>query len=60
MKNIPWILAISVLVAGCSSILEPQPVGQGTGNSELKRSPCACIQVPQEPAPPGYFERLKV
>jgi hypothetical protein len=53
------VLAVSFALGGCGSVMEPKPVGQGTGDNDLKRSPCACLQIPQEPIPSGYFDALK-
>ena len=40
------ILAAAAL-AGCSTDKTPEPVGIGTGVHDLKRSPCACVEIPQ-------------
>lgn len=39
------LFAAGVLLAGCTTTTTP-PVGIGTGVNELKRSPCACIEIP--------------
>ena len=47
MKNI-LIFSVLVLVAflmACGSLYEKEPVGIGIDYSELKRSPCACVEV---------------
>ena len=57
MKNI-LIFSVLVLVAflmACGSIYEKEPVGIGTDHSELKRSPCACLEVELLPDLPEWF-----
>ena len=57
MKNI-LIFSILVLVAflmACGSLYEKEPVGIGTDYSELKRSPCACLEVELMPDLPEWF-----
>lgn len=45
------VLAVTVLLTGCSTFVGeetvPEPIGIGPGLHDLKRSPCACIEVPQ-------------
>ena len=48
------ILVDSVIVA-CASIYEKEPVGIGTDYSELKKSPCACLQLDMVPELPEWF-----
>ena len=57
MKNI-LIFSILVLVAflmACGSLYEKEPVGIGTDYSELKRSPCTCMEVEMLPDLPEWF-----
>ena len=57
MKNILVFCAI-VLVAmlmACGSLYEKEPVGIGIDYSELKRSPCACLEVELMPDLPQWF-----
>ena len=57
MKNI-LIFSVLVLVAflmACGSLYEQEPVGIGTDYSELKRSPCACLEVELMPDLPEWF-----
>ena len=37
----------AILIAGCSSVWAPGPVGIGSDLDALKRSPCACQPVRQ-------------
>jgi hypothetical protein len=39
---------ILVALSACGSTSVPEPVGIGSGVDELKRSPCACMEVPQD------------
>ncbi|MBU3655271.1 MAG: hypothetical protein FGM23_02785 [Alphaproteobacteria bacterium] len=41
------LVAVGTLSA-CGTTEQPKPIGIGTGNDEYKRSPCACIEVPQD------------
>ena len=43
-----------VLVA-CGTVDEKEPVGIGPDWSELKKSPCACLQLEKAPALPAWF-----
>ena len=46
-KNVMLVL-ILLLLSACGlfgSYYEPEPVGIGRASDELKRSPCACMQV---------------
>ena len=57
MKNI-LIFSVLVLVAflmACGSLYEKEPVGIGIYYSELKRSPCACVEVELLPDLPEWF-----
>ena len=57
MKSI-LILSIFVLIAflmACGSLYEKEPVGIGIDYSELKRSPCACMEVELLPDLPEWF-----
>ena len=38
---------------GTGSEFEPGPVGTGTSVKELKRSPCACVEIPMQ-FPDGF------
>lgn len=39
---------VTALLAGCGSSSE-QPVGVGRGTDDYKKSPCACVELPQRP-----------
>ena len=57
MKNI-LIFSVLVLVAflmACGSLYEQEPVGVGTDYSELKKSPCACLELKKAPALPEWM-----
>ncbi|MDD3669059.1 MAG: hypothetical protein PHX68_02070 [Alphaproteobacteria bacterium] len=56
-KIIGWggLCAMLVIVAACGSIYEPEPVGIGPDWSELKKSPCACLELKKAPALPEWF-----
>lgn len=49
------VLAGGFLLASCASEYQPQPRGIGTDPSELKRSPCACLEVETLPGLPEWF-----
>lgn len=55
------VLSVSALLAGllvlssCASEYQAQPRSIGTDPSELKRSPCACLQVITEPGLPEWL-----
>lgn len=53
--SISLILAGSLLLVSCASEYQPQPRSIGTDPSELKRSPCACMQVITEPGLPEWL-----
>lgn len=48
-------LGLIALVAACGSVYEKEPVGIGADYSELKKSPCACLQIEKAPALPSWF-----
>ena len=45
----------SLILAACGSLYEKEPVGIGPEWSELKKSPCACLQLEKAPALPEWF-----
>lgn len=54
------IICIGLLLAGivltaCGSIYEKEPVGIGPEYSELKKSPCACLELKKAPQLPEWF-----
>lgn len=57
MNKISYIiLACTVIVlAACGTIYEKAPVGIGTEYSELKKSPCACLELKKSPELPEWF-----
>ena len=57
MKNIIYIsLAfMAVVLVACGTIYEKAPVGIGTEYSELKKSPCACLELKKAPEVPEWF-----
>jgi len=55
-KIIFLVIALVALVAGCSgSIWESESIGIGEDFSELKQSPCACIQLENKPGLPDWL-----
>ena len=57
MKNILVfsMLVLAAVLMACGSLYEKEPVGIGIDYSELKRSPCACLEVELMPDLPEYF-----
>ena len=57
MKKI--ILALFVVTAfilgACGSLYEKEPVGIGRDYSELKKSPCACLELKKAPELPAWL-----
>lgn len=49
-----FVLTAFVLVA-CGSIYEQEPVGIGKDYSELKKSPCACLELKKAPELPEWL-----
>lgn len=57
-KRIATVLSVFALcaaAAACGSIFEQEPVGIGPDVSELKRSPCACLQLDLKPGLPEWL-----
>lgn len=42
-------------LAACGSIYEKETVGIGPDYSQLKKSPCACLELKKAPALPAWF-----
>lgn len=55
MKKVLFIFIFSLLASSCDSIFEKEPVGIGSDYSELKRSPCACLQLDKKPGLPEWM-----
>lgn len=49
------IALVGVVLAACGSVYEKAPVGIGMEYSELKKSPCACLELKKAPEGVGYF-----
>lgn len=49
------VLGLLVLAAACGSVYEKEPVGIGPDYSELKKSPCACLELKKAPQLPEWF-----
>jgi len=49
------VVASAALVVACASIYEKEPVGIGTDDSELKKSPCACLELELAPELPEWL-----
>ena len=45
----------AIVLAACGSVYEKEPVGIGPDYAELKKSPCACLQLKKAPALPVWF-----
>jgi len=54
MALILFFLGAFILVA-CGSIYEQEPVGIGKDYSELKKSPCACLELKKAPELPDWL-----
>ena len=55
-KTLFLLLVLSVLgIVACGSIYEPEPVGIGRDYSELKKSPCACLELKKAPGLPEWL-----
>ena len=50
-----FLVLFALLVSGCGSYYEPEPVGVGKDINELKLSPCACIEVELIKELPEWF-----
>ena len=57
MKKIFYILLAcgAIVLAACGSVYEKAPVGIGVEYSELKKSPCACLELKKSPEVPEWF-----
>ena len=57
MQKIIYISLVlgGVFLAACGSIYEKAPVGIGVEYSELKKSPCACLELKKAPEVPEWF-----
>ena len=44
-----FIVAAVALASACGSIYEKEPTGIGPDYSELKKSPCACLELEKMP-----------
>jgi len=57
MKNVLIVsaLILAAFLIACASEYEKEPVGIGADSSELKRSPCACLEVELLPDLPEWF-----
>jgi len=45
----------SLILMACGTVYEKEPVGIGPDWSELKKSPCACLQLEKAPEVPAWF-----
>ena len=54
IKQVFFVIGLCVSLNACS-IYEKEPVGIGPDISELKRSPCACMEVELLPDLPEWF-----
>ena len=44
-----------IVLTACGSIYEKEPVGIGPEYSELKKSPCACLELKKAPELPEWL-----
>ena len=45
----------AIVLCACGTIYEKSPVGIGVEYSELKKSPCACLELKKAPELPERF-----
>ncbi len=50
-----FLILSALLVVACGTMYEPEPVGIGRDYSELKRSPCACLELKKAPQLPDWL-----
>ena len=57
MKKIVCVLFMltAFVLMACGSIYEQEPVGIGKDYSELKKSPCACLELKKAPELPEWL-----
>ena len=57
MKKMLFVLiaVLSLFLMACGSIYEQEPVGIGRDYSELKKSPCACLELKKAPQLPEWM-----
>ncbi len=57
MKKYVFLLGIASVLAlvACGSVYEKETFGIGPDYSELKKSPCACVQLDNVPELPEWF-----
>ena len=57
MKKLIFVLAVLsiVVLTACGSLYEKEPVGIGKDYSELKKSPCACLELKKAPELPEWL-----
>ena len=57
MKKMAFFLLIlaGLIIVACGSIYEEEPVGIGRDYSELKKSPCACLELKKVPQLPEWL-----
>ena len=48
-------LLLGFFLIACGSIYEQEPVGIGKDYSELKKSPCACLELKKAPELPAWL-----
>lgn len=57
MKKIIILVFIlgAFILGACESLYEKEPVGIGSDYSELKKSPCACLELKKAPVLPEWL-----
>ena len=55
-KIIIFVFILGAFILGaCESLYEKEPVGIGSDYSELKKSPCACLELKKAPVLPEWL-----
>lgn len=50
---------LPLLLSACGSLRDALPAGVGTGRDELKRSPCACLELLPKEAPGAWRDDVE-
>ncbi len=49
------LVLFAIVLCACGTVYEKAPVGIGPEYSELKKSPCACLELKKAPEVPEWF-----
>ena len=55
MKKLILLFIVALILGACGSVFEREPVGIGKDYSELKQSPCACLELKKAPELPAWL-----